>query len=113
MAEASSLCSSLETDQVSPDGVSLPHNVLPQVGPEVTLREILVAAGDNSRIRLDHLVDVFLQHPGSVISEGVSGVDRRIHIFWSQPAVDDLVELFEYLAETSLVQLCVGFQFAK
>lgn len=112
-AEARGFCSSLETDEVSPHRVPLPDDVLSQVRAEVPLGQLLVAFGDNGRVGLDHPGDVFLQKLNRLGAEGVGRADDSVHVLGSKFAVDNLVKLFEHLAEARLVELDVRLELAQ
>ena len=58
-------------------------------------------------------MNLFFQALHCLWTEGVSGIDKGVHVFGPQLPVDDLVELLEDLAKARLVQLDVRLELAQ
>lgn len=113
VAEGGSLGPALQADELSPDRVPLPDDVLSQVRPQVADGRVGVSVRDDGAVGIHHPGNALLQGLCGVGAEGIGGVDKGVHVLGPQLAVDDLVVLLEHLAEARPVQLHVRLELAE
>ncbi|KAI6776999.1 hypothetical protein HG530_000944 [Fusarium avenaceum] len=94
-----SLGSTLNTNEISPNCVALPNNVLPEIN-------------DLSKGLL-HLGDVLLENTLCLVFERISRFDIGSQVGSLEFLIEDLVEFLENLGETGAVELDKRLEFAK
>ena len=113
LAEPSSFATAFDTDEVTPDRVAFPNNVLTEVRSKILPGQIVIASRNNVGVGTLHLGNVLLEDLPRLVLEWVRRVDVRTHILGLEFLVQDLVKLLEDLAEASLVQLRIRLELAE